>query len=82
MLIPESLNSLQVPVLDLMSMFVLRYLDLFFVIQLITDVMTINRPGMVDDLIPSFPRLICSLFLAIVKYMVSQGTAQPLVIVI
>ena len=82
MLIPESFKSIQVLILDLLRVFRLRDLDPFLVLQLITDVVTINHPNMVDDLLPSRPNLIYSPFLAIVEYMVYQGTAQPFVIII
>ena len=65
-----------------MGVFGLRYINPFLFLQLITDGVTINRPGVVDNLIPIRPHLIWSPFLAIVKYMVSQGTAQPPVLVI
>ena len=81
-MILELLNSLQVIILDLLSMFKLRDLDPFLVLQLITDVVTINRPGMVDNLLPSLHHLIYSPFLDIVKDMMSQDTAQPLVIIV
>ena len=82
MLVPELFNSLQVLILDLLSVFGLQYLDPFLIIQLITDVLTINCPDMVDDLLPSCLHLICSPFLAIVKDMFSQGTAQYRVLII
>ena len=44
--------------------------------------MTINRPEMVDDLLPSRPHLICTHFLAIFKCMMSQETSQTLVIIV
>ena len=55
MLIPESFKSIQVLILDLLRVFRLRDLDPFLVLQLITDVVTINHPNMVDDLLPSRP---------------------------
>ena len=81
-MIPDSFNSLQVLILDLMSVFGLRDLDTFLVLQLITEVVTINHPDMIDDIIPSRPHLICIPFMAIVKDMVSQGTAQPLALIV
>ena len=66
----------------MMSMFGLRDLDPFLVLQLITDVVTINCYDMVDDLLLSSPNLICRSFLAIVKDMMSQVTAKTLVIII
>ena len=76
MLIPDSFKSIQVLILDQLSVLGLRYLDPFLVLQLITDVMTINHPNMVDNILPSCHHLICSPFLDIVEDMVSQGTAQ------
>ena len=82
MLIPELSKSLQVLTLDLMSAFGLRYLNQFLVLKLITDAVTINHPDMVDNILPSCARLICSPILAIVKDVISQGTTQPLVLII
>ena len=82
MLIPDLFNSLQLIILDLLSVFGLRDLNPFLVLQLVIDAMTKNRPGMVDDLLPSRPHLICRPFLSISKEILSQGTAQPLVIII
>ena len=82
MLIPEFFNSLQVIILDLLSVFGLRNLDTFLVLQPITDVVTINSPDMFDSLLPSCLHLICSPFLVIVEYMVSQGTVENLVIIL
>ena len=69
-------------ILDLLSMIRLQDLDPFLVLQLITDVVTINLPDMVEDLLSSRPRLICSPFLAIFGDILSQGTAYPLVIIV
>ena len=82
MLIPEPFNYLQVLILDLLSVLGLRDFDPFLVLKLITDAVTINRPGMVDNLLPSRNHFIYSPFISIVKDMVSQGTAQPLVIIV
>ena len=82
MLITESFKYLQVLILDLLIVFRLRDLDPFLVLQLITDVVTINCSDMVDDLLLSSPNLICRSFLAIVKDMVPQRTAQLLDIII
>ena len=65
-----------------MSMFGLQNLDLFLVLQLITDVVTMNRPGIVDNLLLSCPHFIYSPFLAIVEEMMSQGTTKPLVLIV
>ena len=65
-----------------MSVFGLQDFNPFFVLQLSTDVMTINLPHAVDNLLPSRPHLICILFLNIIKNMMSQGTAKSLVLVI
>ena len=81
-MILELLNSLQVIILDLLSMFKLRDLDPFLVLQLITDVVTINCPDIVEYILPSCPNLIFSLFIAIVEDMLPQGTAKPLVIIV
>ena len=81
-MIPESFNYLQVIILDMLSVFGLMDIDPFLFLKLINNFVTINRPNLVDDLIPSHPHLICIPFLAIVEGMVSQDTAQPLVIVI
>ena len=80
-LIPESFKSLQVLILDLLSVFGLRDIDPFLVLQIISDVLTTNRPDMADDILPGRPDLICSPFLSIVEYILSQGTSQPLVII-
>ena len=82
MLIPESFKYLQVLIFYLLIMFGLRDIDPFLVLQLITDVVTINRPDMVEDLLPSLPHLICSPFISVVKDMVPKGTAQPLFLII
>ena len=81
-MIPELFNYIQVLILDLLSVFGFWYLNPFLVVQLSTDVVTINRPDMVENIIPSRPNFIYSPFLAIVEYMVYQGTAQPFVIII
>ena len=81
-MITESLNYLQVLILDLLSVFGLRDLNPFLVLKLFTDVMTINIPDMVDDLLPSYPHLIYRYFLDIFEYMASQGTAKTLVIIV
>ena len=82
MLIIESFNSLQVLILELLSMFGLRDLDTFLVLKLITDVMAINRPDTVENIFPSSPHLICSPFLEIVEDMLYHGPAQPLVLIV
>ena len=69
-------------ILDLLSVFRLQGLDPFLVLQLSTDFVTINFPDMVDGLPSSCPHLTCSPFLYIVENMVSQGTAQPLFLII
>ena len=69
-------------ILDLLSVFGLLDLNPFLVLQLIPDVVTINCPDMVDNLLPSHSYLICSPFLTIFEDMLSQGTAQPLVIIV
>ena len=79
---PESFNYLCVIILDLLSVFGLQDLDPFIVLQLVTDVRTINFPNVVDYLLPSRPCLIYSPFPGIFEDMVSQGTAQPLVIIV
>ena len=79
---PESFNYLWVNILDLLSVFGLQDLDPFLVLQLITDVVTINFPDVVDDILPSRPCLLYSPFPDIFEDMVSQGTAQPLVIIV
>ena len=81
-MITEFFNSLQMLILDLLSVFELQDIDTFVVLKLITDVATINCPGMVDNLLPSLHHLIYSPFLDIVKDMMSQDTAQPLVIIV
>ena len=81
-LIPDLFNSLQVLIIGLLSVLGLRYLDPFLVLQLITDVVTINCPDVVVNILPSHPHLICSYFLAMVKYIVSHGTAQHRVIIV
>ena len=68
--------------LDLLSVFGLRNLDTFLVLKPITDVVTINYPDMVDNILPSLPHLICILFLAIVEDILYQGTVQLLVIIV
>ena len=82
MLISESFNSLQVIILELLSVFGLRDLGPFLVLQLITDVVTINRPYMVDYILPSLPHLICSPLLDIVEYMMSQCISKPFVLIV
>ena len=81
-MIPESFNYLQVIILDMLSVFGLMDIDPFLFLKLINNFVTINRPNLVDDLIPSHPHLICIPFLAIFEVMVSQDTAQPLVLFI
>ena len=81
-MIPGSFNSLWMIILDLLSVFGLQDIDPFIFMQLINDVVNINRPDMVDSILPSRPHFICSLFVSISKDMVSHGTAQPLVIII
>ena len=62
---PWVVQLFQVLILDLLSVFGLLDLNPFLVLQLIPDVVTINCPDMVDNLLPSCPHLICSPFLAI-----------------
>ena len=57
-MIPELFNYIQVLILDLLSVFGFWYLNPFLVVQLSTDVVTINRPDMVEDIIPSRPHFI------------------------
>ena len=81
-MIHELFNSIQVIILDLLSVLGLRDLNLFLVLKLINDAVTINRPGMVDELLPNFTHFICSPFMAMFEDMVSHGTSQPLILVI
>ena len=81
-MIPELFNYLQVLILELLSVFGLHNINTFLVLLLITDVITINCPDVVDNIFPSSPPLICIPFLAIVEGMVYQGTIKSRVLTI